>query len=284
MSNSLTCLGCSSRFCEKDVEGAFNICQYGVSYIKRNGIVESKEPNVPLSTIAKNLRHEINPILQTIIQQATSIDASLSTKNIKLENPMSIIIGSTVILDNFIQMITGVHEFHSSPSVIPTKKLSLKNTVENYYKIYGIIKEEGRTKHLSLKNMIPENCVIEECSDFVQYIIAILVDNAWKYSHDYSSFTVKLTETGKKKYDLIFTNSSSPLPDGFNVFELGAKANSSSKGFGYGLNWLKTLESNYNEVLQLECPFRVIHEEKNSPSSSNAFQVFTLKNIKLTLR
>ena len=45
---------------------------------------ETKEPKIPLSTIAKNLRHEINPILQSIIEQTTILDSNLSTKTIFL--------------------------------------------------------------------------------------------------------------------------------------------------------------------------------------------------------
>lgn len=194
MSNILTCHNCQSKVCKNTEDGTFDICQYGVSYLNRNGYIETKEPKIPLSTIAKNLRHEINPILQSIIEQTTIMDPNLSTKTIYLNNPLSIIIGSTVILDNFIQMITGVHEFHSTPSNISQKAINLKNVINHYFTIYSIIKEEGRTEKLSINNLIDEKYIVEKYSDFIIYMIVILIDNAWKYSTNNSTLTVNLVK------------------------------------------------------------------------------------------
>ena len=167
MSNILTCHNCQAKPCKKTENDTFDICQYGVSFVNRNGFVETKEPKIPLSTIAKNLRHEINPILQSIIEQTTNLDCNLSTKTIFLNNPLSVIIGNTVILDNFIQMITGVHEFHSTPSNISQKAFKLKDLINYYFTVYSIIKEEGRTEKLSINNLIDEKYLVEKYSDFI---------------------------------------------------------------------------------------------------------------------
>lgn len=280
--STFTCISCSSKFCEKQQEGTFDICQYGISFLKRKGVIETREPKVPLSTIAKNLRHEINPILQTIIQQASFVDPTLSTKVIDTENPTSLIIGSTIVLDNFIQMITGVHEFHSSPTTLTSKKINLKSLIDLNYTAYGIIKENGRTKNLRLNNHIPNNFFISQYPDFIKYILVVLIDNAWKYSIDNSTLTVNINRISTNNYRLKLTNKSKIIPVGVNIFELGTKVDESSKGFGYGLHWVKTLENNYNELLQNDENeyFEVVHNQINSEGGLS-FQEFILENIKI---
>lgn len=282
MTKTLTCLRCSSKECEKSLEGTFDICQYGISYLKKNNVIIAKEPKVPLSTIAKNLRHEINPILQLIIQQAAKLDPTLSTRIINLEKPLSLIIGSTVILDNFIQMITGVHEFHSLPNTTSSRRINLKSLVTTYFDMYSIIKEDGRTKSLKINNLISEETYVSACSDFVKYIIAILIDNAWKHSIDQSIFTISLSHIKNNFFNLKFVNKSKIIPSDFNLFDMGAKLDPSTRGFGYGLNWSKTLESNYNSLMNLDNEkFKITHSQirANDNSGREAFQEFTLCNI-----
>jgi len=283
MIKTFTCISCSSKECEKSNEGTFDICQYGISYLMRNGEIETKEPKVPLSTIAKNLRHEINPILQLIIQQVTKIDTTLSTRVIDLNNPLSVVVGSTVILDNFIQMITGVHEFHSLPNNISNKKINLNILITTYFNMYSIIKENGRTKNLILNNLVADDIYVCVCSDFIKYLIAILVDNSWKYSIDNSALTVNLNWISKNRYNLKFTNKSKVIPKNFNPFVMGSKLDNSSKGFGYGLNWAKTLESNYNSLIQFEPgnEFEITHRQihANDSLGNEGFQEFSLNNL-----
>lgn len=282
MSNILTCHNCQSKVCKNTEDGTFDICQYGVSYLNRNGYIETKEPKIPLSTIAKNLRHEINPILQSIIEQTTIMDPNLSTKTIYLNNPLSIIIGSTVILDNFIQMITGVHEFHSTPSNISQKAINLKNVINHYFTIYSIIKEEGRTEKLSINNLIDEKYIVEKYSDFIIYMIVILIDNAWKYSTNNSTLTVNLVKISDVFFNIEIINQSKKIPSTLNLFEMGAKADENSKGFGYGLYWIKTLENSYN-TLHEDNKLEITHEQIESKNNLS-FQKFTIKNIILKIR
>ncbi len=280
---TFTCFICSSKDCEKSPEGTFDICRYGISYIKRDNKIIAKEPKVPLSSIAKNLRHEINPILQLIIQQATKLDPTLSTRVINLDKPLSLIVGSTVILDNFIQMITGVHEFHSLPNSSSNRKINLKNLVSTYFDMYSIIKEDGRTRNLELNNLISEDTYVVENSDFVKYLVAILIDNAWKHSVDDSVLTVSLNNISPAKFNLKFVNKSILIPKNFDLFDMGSKLDESTKGFGYGLNWSKTLESSYNSMLHLDGDnaFKISHKQikSNVQERNEAFQEFSLYNI-----
>lgn len=285
MSNILTCHNCQSKPCKTSEEGTFDICQYGVSFIKRNGYIETKEPKIPLSTIAKNLRHEINPILQSIIEQTTILDPHLSTKTISIKNPLSVIIGNTVILDNFIQMITGVHEFHSTPSNISQKAFKLKDNINYYFTIYSVLKEEGRTEKLTINNLINEKYIVEKYSDFIKYILVILIDNAWKYSINNSTLTVNLIPVSDEYYNLDIVNQSRKISKNLNLFEMGTKADENSKGFGWGLYWIKTLENSYNALSENNEHYKleIIHEQIETRTNIS-FQKFTIKNINLKIR
>jgi len=282
MSNTLTCYSCHSKPCRQTKDGTFDICQYGVSFLNNNGNFETREPSIPLSTIAKNLRHEINPILQTIIEQASLLDSKLSIKSIYLDNPLSVIVGSTVILDNFIQMITGVHEFHSTPTNIAQNPFNLKGQIDFYFAVYSIIKEEGRAQNLSLTNIVPDKYFVHQYGDFLKYILVILIDNAWKYSSDQSTINVNVRKNSNKLFDLEIVNKSLKIPDKIDIFELGSKVNPDSKGFGYGLYWLKTLENSYNTIVNSkpEMQLRITHQQQNEDRQF-AFQKFTVENINL---
>ncbi len=278
--STFTCFNCNSKVCKDTNDGTFEICQYGISFLNRKGNIEVREPKIPLSTIAKNLRHEINPILQTIIQQVSIIDPTLSTKKIELQKPLSKIIGSTVILDLFIQMITGVHEFHSVPST-SSKKIYLHHLINNFYDIYSIIEEEGRTNNLQINNLIPKDLIITKNSDFIQYMVSILIDNAWKYSLNNSTLTINYKRISDKNISISFNNKSKTIPEYLNIFEMGTKVEKDSKGFGYGLNWIKDLEVNYNTSLNINKEKFIITHKQLTPEKDFSFQSFELNNIKI---
>lgn len=285
MSNTLTCHNCHSKQCKITEDNTFDICQYGVSFINRNGNIETKEPKIPLSTIAKNLRHEINPILQSIIEQTTILDPTLSTKAIFLNKPLSVIIGNTIILDNFIQMITGVHEFHSTPSNISQKQINLKNVIDFYFNVYSIVKEAGRSERLTMNNLISEKFYVNKYSDFIKYIVVILIDNAWKYSLNNSTLTINITHTKGEFYNIEIVNQSKKIPENLNLFEMGTKVNENSKGFGYGLYWIKTLENSYNTLAENIPEERLkISHTQISPKSNNSFQKFIIENLILKIK
>jgi hypothetical protein len=82
--------------------------------------------------------------------------------------------------------------------------------------------------------------------------MAVLIDNVWKYLIDNSIFTVNINSIDDEKCRIILTNQSKQLPDNLNIFDLGSKADVSSKGFGYGLYWAKLLEFKYNVINHTE--------------------------------
>lgn len=283
--NSDTCNFCNPKYCKNSDINTFDICQYGVSYLNTGKKIISKEPKIPLSTIAKNLRHEINPILQSIIEQTSKLDNNLSTKIIDLSNPLSKIIGNTVILDHFIQMITGVHEFHSTPSNLSNKKINILNTIEYYYHVYSIIKESGRNEKLNLKIHVDENKIylLEELSDFIKYMISILIDNAWKYSKINSNLDIYINENSNYRYDIIFENISNIIPEEIEIFKVGIKADDSTKGFGYGLYWLNTLKNSYNEMITDENLIDIKYKQ-TIIDSNTAKQGFTIENLNIIIK
>lgn len=62
---------------------------------------------------------------------------------------------------------------------------------------------------------------------------------------------------------------------------MGAKVEEDSKGFGYGLNWIKDLEANYNSRINNDdFPFEILHKQL-AMNDEHSFQEFTLKNIKI---
>ena len=63
---------------------------------------------------------------------------------------------------------------------------------------------------------------------------------------------------------------------------MGAKADENSKGFGYGLYWIKTLENSYN-TLHEDNKLEITHEQIESKNNLS-FQKFTIKNIILKIR
>lgn len=277
-----TCNYCLSKFCKESNDGDFDICQYGVSYINLKEKIITREAKISVSTIAKNLRHEINPILQSIIEQTSKLDHNLSTKIIDLSNPLSLIIGNTVILDNFIQMITGIHDFHSTSTNISNKKINLSSTVDYYYDVYSIIKEESRNETLCLKNLIPNNLYINELSDFIKYMIVILIDNAWKYSINNSDLKISVSQVKEQYYNVEFCNISSIIPQDFNIFKLGNKVFENSKGFGYGLYWIIMLKETFNQLngVDNDYPLDIIHQQEVIDKYT-AKQKFIIKNLKL---
>lgn len=281
------CMGCSSRDCEKSKNDDFEVCKYGIAYVNKAGEIIRKEPLLPIHTISKNLRHEINPVLQTIIENVIKLDSKLSTKTIDVQNPLSVIIGATVVLDNFIQMITGVNEFHYShePLHVNRKKIQLRKTIDNYFNVYSIIKERERAKNLRLMNTLEVDTTITICSEFINYIIAVLIDNAWKYSTENSVLTVTLSKITYGLATLTFTNHSETMPNNFNLYDLGAKVNAESKGFGFGLYWAKNLEYHYNNLCDIEPEspnaFSIVHEQQVSSNPGLAYQKFILKNIRI---
>ena len=81
---------------------------------------------------------------------------------------------------------------------------------------------------------------------------------------------------------MLLLNKSKIIPKDLVVFECGSKADENSKGFGYGLYWIKTLENSYNNIIEYtnETIFKITHNEMNE-NKGFAFQKFIIDNIKI---
>ncbi len=105
------CISCSHKSCRNTEPGTLDICDYGIAHFNDGGQIKKKKESVTMRHIAANLRHELDKVLQFIINEAVEIDGALSLKAIDTANPASRIVGATVILDNFIEMVSGVYDF-----------------------------------------------------------------------------------------------------------------------------------------------------------------------------
>ena len=121
------------------------------------------------------------------------------------------------------------------------------------------------------------------CSDFVKYILAVLIDNAWKYSIDNSTLTVNINSTDNGRSRINIVNRSKTFEPNLKIFDLGVKASDSSKGFGYGLYWSKLLEFNYNALAhQIEDKnnkFYISHTQRPTANPEISYQEFSLNNL-----
>ena len=145
------CIRCSDRECERTKVDTFDFCRHGVAFYNTGNAIKKKEESITLRHISHNLRHELNKVLQTIISEASNIDSSVTTKRIDPDNPASKIVGATIIIDQFIEMIAGVNEFHPSSQYSKNldKKSKLLPVLEKYLTVYSLILNTRRSKELS---------------------------------------------------------------------------------------------------------------------------------------
>ncbi len=274
---------CPTKDCEKSELDTFDFCQYGVAFYKTADGIRKKEESVTLRHISHNLRHELNKVLQTIVSEACRIDPSITTKEVELDKPASKIVGATVIIDQFIEMIAGVNEFHPSShySANLEKKADLLKVLNKYSKVYSLIENTRRTKKLVFKFNIYKNAKITFASHIVEYIISIIIDNIWKYSLDSSQAEVTAIKEKNNDASLIFTNISKPINDSKLIFNKGFQSRSESEGFGYGLYWAKILIQHYNELSKRNFGLLELIHEQELISSEKAMQKFTIRNLRV---
>lgn len=207
---------------------------------------------MPLRHIATNLRHEILPVLAIIHQELTKMDNRISQRSIDTEKPTNNILGATMIMDIFIKMIMGVTEFHPRYSTDrqPSRRRSLHNILQTFFSIYSLLRNRRRAEGLELNVNFNREILVEYGSELIEYIVAILLDNVWKYSHANTNVTVELSPhiEFENLADLKITNLGLGLPDDLDIFAAGAKANLNSSCFGYGLYWAKILVRHYNTL------------------------------------
>lgn len=276
------CLRCPTRDCEKSEVDTFDFCQYGVAFYNTGDGIKKKEEPVTLRHISHNLRHELSKVLQIIVAEASIIDPTVSVKKIELDKPASKIVGATVIIDQFIEMIAGVNEFHPSSyySANLDKKTNLLKVLDKYSKAFSLINNTRRSKNINFQFDIDKKTNISFASHIVEYIVSIIIDNIWKYSIDGSHSTISTKKVNHNDVDLKFTNVSSPIIDPTMIFEKGFQSKSESEGFGYGLYWAQVLVQHYNELSKRTSGFLELTHEQQIIDSYKAKQIFIIRNLR----
>lgn len=282
ISTITTCVRCAHKPCKKSPDGTLDICEFGVAFYNRNGEIIKKEERITLQHISQNLRHEIHKILQLIVAEASKIDSNVSTKTINLESPASRIVGATVIIDQFIEKISGVNDFHPTKQGIPnsSSNVALFAVIDKYSKIYSLIQNTRRSKNLDIEINCNKNKVIGFGSSIIEYVISVIMDNIWKYSLSNSSPAVFAKCNDKGFIDIIFSNTSSPIEGIECLFDKGYQEDRKSEGFGYGLYWSTLLVSHYNESANIEDDLLELSHYQTILSEHEAQQVFALRNIR----
>lgn len=276
------CIRCPSKECEKSEVGTFDFCQYGVAFYNTGDGIKKKEESVTLRHVSHNLRHELNKVLQTIIAEASLIDPTVSAKKIDLDNPASKIVGATVIIDQFIEMIAGVNEFHPSSSYSANldKKHNLFSVIDKYTKVFSLIVNTRRSKNINFHFEVDSKTNIAFASHIVEYIISILVDNIWKYSLDGSDAKISATRCNESDIEIEFTNISKPINECELIFNKGFQLSGDSEGFGYGLYWAQVLVQHYNELSKRSSDFLKLVHQQEVIDSEKAKQTFIIRNLR----
>jgi K+-sensing histidine kinase KdpD len=243
------CHTCRSKTCINSIPGIVDVCQYGVAYYNVNGQWDSFVKNstlVPLRHLSRNLRHEINRVIALIQTQANIINPMMTKVSLDFDNPADRIYACTLMIDYFIKMIAGVHEFHPSRLELQKTQYNLEELVKKLYNTYGLIKNISRQRNLSLELDGCEQVNIGFLPGLLESVIAAIIDNAWKYSVDDSTLKVTVENIEKNLVNVSFSNKSFILPDDLQIFNLGVKAKEDGEGFGYGLYWASILMDHYN--------------------------------------
>lgn len=285
MPKPVVCVKCALEKCNEVLPGELNICDYGVAYTNHDGKILLKDSLVPLSLMSTNLRHEMNKMLQAIVNEVNLLDNTLTTKHIDLEKPTSRVIGLTIAIDHFVQMMAGVNEFHAgSFAAFDDKASNLADVVKKFYAIHSIIRNSRRVNDLSLELQFDKNFYLLKFGEIFEYIFSILMDNAWKYSQPETTIRVAVEESDDNLSNIIFSNLSKALPSKFEMFSKGTKVDTNSEGFGFGLFWGAILVDYYNN-LSADQPQELTFTHSQIPLEGDVYkQVFKLSNVPLIKR
>lgn len=280
-----SCIRCPHKLCEKAASGTLDVCDFGVAFYNDNGNILKREEKVTLRHISQNLRHELNKILQIIISNASQIDPTVSIKKIDVENPASRIVGATVIIDQFIEMISGVNDFHPPREYSRnfTKEISLELLLNKYSKLHSLVQNTRRAKDLNIDISCPSRINISFGGNIVEYIISMFFDNMWKYSLSTTSPKVYVNKIDDNLISIEFINESLPINKCDCLFAKGYQENGASEGFGYGLFWAELLVSHYNELIGSDSDTELLelHHEQIPINEEKSEQRFSLKNIRI---
>jgi len=282
MYTTIACLSCAIKTCKNSKDGTLDICDYGVAYFNKNGTILTKESLAPLRYISMNLRHELNRKLAAIVAAATEIDETISSDLVDPNNPASRILGTTLIIDQTIQMITGVTEFHPDDTIKDqvSEKKQLSQLVKNYFNIHSIIKNVRDATELNLHILTEENIYITFCADTIEYLVSIMMDNVWKHSIKGTEVEFSVIHKDYNLCDMVVKNMSKPILEDIDIFAKGSKVDKNIEGFGFGLFWANILIDHYNnKVKELsDDPLKLIHKQI-IVEENLAKQQFILENV-----
>lgn len=285
MKEPAICATCTQKPCRSSTERQVYVCGWGVSYFREGREVFKAETPNPLRYLSQNLRHELSRVIAILVRDANEIDPSLRSDEILLSNPASRIIGAANILDNFIEMISGVHSLHPMAHTAgeSATKTSLINIINKYFDTYSMINNQQRNRNLHL--IIDQNVKHEIIYNkkAIEYIISALMDNAWKYAMENSTIVVETSEVSNGAVDLYFSNYGREIPEEIDIFEIGAQANKESEGFGLGLHWATVLVDYYNEgINSADNPLQLKHRQH--PEENGVWvHTFELSNLRTQL-
>jgi hypothetical protein len=277
------CLSCAHKRCHRSAPDTLDICDFGIAYFNNGDEIIKKREGVTIRHVAQNLRHELHKVLQLIISEACDIDDQISVRSVDLDRPASRIVGATVILDNFIEMIAGVYNFnpYEEAEELASSTINVFDVAARYRDTYSLIRNTRRTKTLHFRiDESLKKVFVSRQKHVIEYLIAILLDNVWKYSEPNSPVIVQAKTHSNKLVDLTITNSSGFISQPERLFDRGYKADTSSEGFGFGLYWAQLLTDHYNRALKRETDLLEIeHAQKKTFNDTLMNQSFVIKNI-----
>lgn len=276
------CIRCGTKSCQKSVPDTLDFCEYGVAYFNKQGRILKKEEAVTLRHVSHNLRHELNKVLQTIVSEAVKIDPTVSIKSIDLNNHASKIVGATIIIDQFIEMISGVNDFHPARkySANLEKKSNLHSILDKYSKVHSLISNTRRSKSLNITINCKSDIFISFAANIVEYIVSILFDNLWKYSLHSSDVDVIASRNKNGYIDIQFNNISKLIENTGAIFSKGYQQNESYEGFGYGLFWANILSGYYNELSGRSLDLFDVTHVQYVIDDKIGRQEFTIRNVR----
>jgi hypothetical protein len=217
-----------------------------------------------------------------IVSQADEIEPNLSTRRINLASPSSRIVGATVILDKFIEMVSGVYDFHPDRGCSTSgtaAQISLYDTVRRLVDTYSLIKNVRRASRLDIAIDIPRDLAVVTMASPVENLIAVFTDNIWKYSLPDTRVVIRSKPKSATLVDLEFTNIGKPLPLGSPIFEKGYQAYPNSEGFGFGLYWAKVLADHYNDAQRrIDSPMSIQYGQELIDAERTK-HIFTIENL-----
>jgi K+-sensing histidine kinase KdpD len=180
-------------------------------------------------------------------------------------------------------MIAGVYNFnpYEEAEELASSTINVFDVAARYRDTYSLIRNTRRTKTLHFRiDESLKKVFVSRQKHVIEYLIAILLDNVWKYSEPNSPVIVQAKTHSNKLVDLTITNSSGFISQPERLFDRGYKADTSSEGFGFGLYWAQLLTDHYNRALKRETDLLEIeHAQKKTFNDTLMNQSFVIKNI-----